>query len=50
MAPSVDSAGPDDSPQAVAEWKGMSDSSEEEVVILPYNQRESVELILREHR
>jgi glutamate-1-semialdehyde 2,1-aminomutase len=50
VAPSVDTAGPDDSPQAVAEWKGMSDSSEEEVVILPYNQRESVELILREHR
>jgi len=50
VAPPVDGAGPDGSPRAVAEWKGMSESSEDEVVILPYNQRESVELILREHQ
>jgi glutamate-1-semialdehyde 2,1-aminomutase len=50
VSPAVDGAGPDDSPEAVAEWKGMSESSEGEVVILPYNQRESVELILREHK
>lgn len=42
--------GPDDSPKPIPEWNGMSKSAEEEVVILPYGQPESVELILREHR
>ena len=50
VAPPVDKAGPDDSPNAVASWPGMAESSEEDVVILPYGQLESVELILRERK
>ena len=50
VAPPVDKAGPDDSPNAVASWPGMAQSSEEDVVILPYGQLESVELILREQK
>lgn len=50
VAPPIDEAGPDDSPNAVASWPGMAQSSEEDVVILPYGQLESVELILRERK
>lgn len=49
VAPSVDQAGPYDSPVALAAWEGMARGSEEDVIVLPYNQMESVELILREH-
>ena len=48
--PSLDEAGPDDSPNAVPGWKGMARGSADNVVILPHNQRESVELILREQK
>ena len=48
--PPLDKAGPDESPTPVAAWKGMARGCEDDVVILPYNQRESVELLLREHR
>jgi glutamate-1-semialdehyde 2,1-aminomutase len=48
--PPLDRAGPADSPSAVAAWNGMARGSEEDVVMLPYDQRESVELILRENR
>ncbi len=46
----LDQAGPSDSPNSVAAWDGMSRSAEEDAVILPYNDRESVELILREQK
>ena len=49
-APPLDQAGPADSPNAVAAWEGMSRSAEEDAVILPYSDRESVELILREQK
>ncbi len=48
--PPIEKAGPADGPAPVASWPGMSPGSEENVVILPYNQPESVDLILREHR
>jgi len=48
--PPIDKAGPDDAPSSVAAWKGMAVGSEENVVVLPYNQPESVELILKEHQ
>jgi glutamate-1-semialdehyde 2,1-aminomutase len=50
VSPAVDRAGPADSPTPVAEWDGLARSAEEDVVLLPYNQPESVELILREHQ
>ncbi|MEE2884581.1 MAG: aminotransferase class III-fold pyridoxal phosphate-dependent enzyme [Chloroflexota bacterium] len=50
VAPNLSLAGPPESPKAVAAWPGMSPSAEEETIILPYGQRESVELILREHK
>ena len=50
VAPPVDKAGPADSPTAVGAWPGMSKGAEDEIVILPYGQRESVELILREQK
>ena len=48
--PPIEKAGSADSPNAVAVWEGMARGSEEDVVVLPYSQPESVELILREHR
>jgi glutamate-1-semialdehyde 2,1-aminomutase len=48
--PPLDRAGPHDSPSPVAGQIGMSRTSQEDAVILPYNQPESVELILREHQ
>lgn len=50
VAPDLTKAGPADSPIAVAPWPGMARGSEDQVVILPYGQRESVELILREQK
>lgn len=49
-APPLDAGGPADAPTPVAAHEGMSRSSEEDVVILPYNRPESLELILREHK
>ena len=48
--PPLDRAGPTDSPTPVAAQKGTAGWAEDSVVVLPYNQPESVELILREHR
>ncbi len=48
--PPIEEAGPDDAPEQVASHEGMSQGAQDEVVILPYNQRETVELILREHQ
>lgn len=49
-APSLDEAGPEDAPTSVPAQHGMIPGSEDTVVILPYNQPETVELILREHQ
>jgi glutamate-1-semialdehyde 2,1-aminomutase len=46
----VDDAGPAESPTPVASQDGQSASAEDDVVILPYSDRETVELILREHK
>ncbi len=48
--PSLSDAGDPDSPESVATWPGMAPGSEENTVVLPYNDPESVELILREHQ
>ena len=43
-------SGPAEAPNTTATWEGMPEGGEKNVVILPYNDRESVELILREHK
>lgn len=48
--PSLVESGPDDAPFTVPSQAGMIPGSEDTVVILPYNQPETVELILREHK
>ena len=48
--PPLDQAGPPESPNSVPAWKGMARDCAGDTIILPYNQPESVELILREHR
>ena len=45
-----DKAGDSASPNSIGGQKGMSSSAEEDVIILPYNDIESVELILRENK
>ena len=49
-APAPDDAGPEDAPIPVPAQDGMIPGSEESVIILPYNQPETVEMILREHK
>ena len=46
----VDASGPSDSPTPVTSQDGQSAGAADDVVILPYSDRESVELILREHK
>ena len=48
--PALDAAGSIESPSVVPAHKGMSEGSEDEIVILPYSDRETVDLILREHK
>ncbi len=50
ISPPVDDAGPADSPTTVPSNPGVAPGSEDLVVMLPYNDPESVELILREHK
>ena len=50
IQPPLDQAGPADAPNAVPAWEAMPRDCERDTIILPYNQPESVELILREHR
>lgn len=49
-SPPVDAAGPADAPVTMPANPGVASGSEDLVVMLPYNDPESVELILREHR
>ena len=46
----IEESGPTESPTPVVTSDGQARSAEDDVVILPYNDRESVELILREHK
>lgn len=48
--PPSEASGSAEAPNTTATWEGMPEGGENNVVILPYNDRESVELILREHR
>ena len=50
VTPPVESAGPPDAPSPVAAWNGMARGSQDDTVILPYSQPETVELILRQHK
>ncbi|MFL2763708.1 MAG: aspartate aminotransferase family protein [Dehalococcoidia bacterium] len=50
VATPLDKAGDSASPNSIGGQKGMSSSAEEDVIILPYNDIESVELILRENK
>ena len=50
ISPPIDDAGPADSPMTVPANPGVAPTSEDLVVMLPYNDPESVELILREHK
>ena len=50
ISPPIDDAGPADSPSTVPANPGVAPTSEDLVVMLPYNDPESVELILREHK
>ena len=50
VAPPLDRAGEAESPIPVAAWSGFARGSEDNIVVLPYNDMESVELILREHK
>ena len=48
--PPLDKAGPADSPEAVPGQDGMPKGLQDDIVMLPANDRESMELILREHK
>ncbi len=50
ISPPIDEAGPGDSPMTVPANPGVAPTSEDLVVMLPYNDPESVELILREQK
>ena len=50
IKPPTDESGPQEAPNTLATYDGMPEGGENNVVILPYNDVESVELILREHK
>ena len=50
VTPAEERAGAADSPVPVAGQQGMAEGSEDNIVMLPYSQPETVELILREHQ
>ena len=49
-APPLNKAGSPEMPNAVPAWPGMSKDSETDIIILPYNDMESVEAILTENK
>ena len=49
VSPSAEQVGPEDYPAVVPSHEGMTKGADEQVVVLPYNRPETVELILREH-
>ena len=49
-SPPLNKAGSPEMPNAVPAWPGMSKDSETDIIILPYNDMESVEAILTENK
>ncbi len=50
IAPPIDEAGAEESPNAVAEYKGINQGVIDNIVVLPYNDSEAVDLILTENK
>ena len=50
VAPPVDKAGPADAPYSVPTAGGMSPNAPSEVIVLPYNNEEALERLVRRHR
>ena len=50
IAPALDDAGSDEAPNAVAEYKGINQATVENIVVMPYNDPEAVDLILSENQ
>ena len=50
VAPSLDDAGSATAPNAVAQVKGIAPRAVEEAIILPYNDRESVQRLIEQHK
>ena len=50
VVPPLDQAGPADAPLPVPGVKGMSSGVTEEIVILPYNDTDAVERLVRQHK
>ena len=50
VAPPVDEAGPADAPHSVPTAGGMSPNATSEVIVLPYNNEEAVERLVRRYR
>ncbi|MBM3926270.1 MAG: aspartate aminotransferase family protein [SAR202 cluster bacterium] len=50
VAPPADAAGSADAPNAVADLKGINPETVNNVVVMPYNDAEAVDLILRENK
>jgi glutamate-1-semialdehyde 2,1-aminomutase len=50
VAPALSDSGSDEAPNAVADYKGINQSTVDNVVVLPYNDSEAVDLILTENK
>ena len=50
ISPSLDEAGADESPNAVAQYKGINQGIIDNIVVMPYNDPEAVDLILTENK
>ncbi len=50
IAPALDDAGSDEAPNAVAEYKGINQATVDNIVVMPYNDPEAVDLILSENQ
>ena len=50
ISPPLDEAGADESPNAVAQYKGINQGIIDNIVVMPYNDPEAVDLILTENK
>ena len=50
IAPGLDDAGSDEAPNAVAEYQGINQATVDNIVVMPYNDPEAVDLILSENQ
>ena len=50
ISPPIDEAGSDEAPNAVAQYKGINQGIIDNIVVLPYNDSEAVDLILSENK